>query len=412
MLCHPTLKINQGTSMDSKLLGGILLIVGTSSGAGMRALTIVTAGSGFFASSLMLFACWVFMTFSAFLILEVNLWFPSRSNLISMARATLGMPGVAMVWGSYILLLYALLAAYISGGSALFHDLLGWVGWRTAPDEVSSILFVLVFGYLVYRGIQPVDYVNRALMAVKMTSLFLLILLTVPHLHGNYLTEGNPKLVISTVTVMVTSFGFATIIPSLRSYFNDDVNKLRRAILIGSLIPFVCYFLWDLSILGSVPREGEEGLFAILQRGGSTTELTHSLNYYFHNTSINFFSHLFTVICILTSFLGVSLGLSDFLSDGLAIQKSQTGNKIICLLTFLPPLAIVLFYPSIFVKALNYAGLCAVILMALLPALMTWRGRYQQSLARKYQVVGGKIAIFSVIMISLVVVLLGLKEII
>lgn len=396
--------------MNSKIAGGVLLIVGTSIGGGMLALPIATAGSGFISSTLLLLACWVLMTFSAFLILEVNLWLPPRTNMISMARATLGKAGEVIAWISYVLLMYALLSAYISGGSSIFYDVFSLAGLHS-PPWLNSILFVLIFGYIVYRGIQPVDYVNRGLMALKLGTLFILILFTLPYLDVHKLTGGDPRLLITTVTVMLTSFGYATIIPSLRSYFNEDIKKLRLTILIGSLIPLICYIIWDFTILGTLPREGKNGLVEIMQQGGSVTELTQSLSYYLHNSSVTAFSHVFTVICVLTSFLGVALGLSDFLADGMKTKKVAAGNWRVACAAFLPPLLIVLFYPHIFVKALSYAGTFCVILIVLLPALMTISGRYYKGLAKGgYQVMGGKCAVIILTIVALMIIGLGIKQ--
>jgi len=95
--------------MDFKLLGSILLIVGTSIGAGMLALPIATAQLGFFGSLILLLICWFVMTAGALLLLEVNLWLPQNSNLISMAKATIGPIGQIVAWITYLLLLYYLL---------------------------------------------------------------------------------------------------------------------------------------------------------------------------------------------------------------------------------------------------------------------------------------------------------------
>jgi tyrosine-specific transport protein len=396
--------------VDTKVAGGVLIVVGTSIGGAMLALPIATAGSGFIASSIMLFACWLIMTLSAFFILEVNLWLPQRNNMISMAKATLGRAGEVTAWLSYILLMYALLAAYISGGSAVFGDLLGLVGIKI-PQSLSTILFVAIFSFIVYLGIKHVDYSNRALMTVKMGALFILIFFTFPYLDPAKLVGGDPKLLMGSITVMMTSFGFATIVPSLRSYFEDDVKKLRLTILIGSLIPLICYILWDFAILGSLPREGENGLMAIMQKGGSTTDLTNSLSFYLQNNSITGFAHLFTAICVMTSFLCVSLGLSDFLADGLKVEKKGKGNLIVYAATFLPSLIIVLFYPSIFVKALSYAGIFCVMLVVLLPALMVWSGRYCKKFdTSRYQVMGGKLPVILIMLVGLAIVALGVKE--
>lgn len=84
----------------SKLIGGILLIVGTSIGGGMLALPVAMASAGLGASILFLLLCWLVMTTAALLILEVNLRLPAGSNLVSMAKMTLGVPGQIIAWGA------------------------------------------------------------------------------------------------------------------------------------------------------------------------------------------------------------------------------------------------------------------------------------------------------------------------
>ena len=76
--------------MNIKQFGGILLITGNAIGGGMLALPLATAQVGFLDSSLFLIVCWGIMLAGGLLILEINLWFPPNSHLISMARATLG----------------------------------------------------------------------------------------------------------------------------------------------------------------------------------------------------------------------------------------------------------------------------------------------------------------------------------
>jgi len=392
--------------MDSKILGGILLIIGTSIGGGILALPIVSASSGFIPSVLMLIACWAIMTFSAFLILEVNLWLPPRNNLITMAHTTLGKLGAAVTWLSYILLLYSLLAAYISGGASLLNAFTRYIH-ADMPAWIDSILFVIILGYVVFRGIKFVDYANRFLMVAKLGSLFALIFWTVPYMETSEVITGNPSLILGTVTVMLTSFGFANMIPSLRSYFNGDVKKLRLTVLIGSLIPLGCYILWNLAILATIPRQE---LMQIMAEGGSVAALTSALSVHLHSHSISMIASFFTTICVLTAFLCVSLALSDFLADGLKVEKKGKGNWLIFSLTFLPSLILVLYYPSIFVKALNYAGIFCVILIVLLPAMMALSGRYHKKIASGYQVMGGPKALYFIIFLSICIIALGIKE--
>lgn len=391
--------------MDFKVIGGILLIVGTSIGAGMLALPLATAQLGFIGSLILLFICWSVMTAGALLILEVNLWMPANSNLITMAKNTIGPIGQVMAWASYLLLLYSLLCAYIAGGSDLFHDFLALNG-IVIPQSLAAIILTIVLGSVVYFGIRVVDYFNRGLMSVKLSAYILLAALLTPFIKIDNLLAGDIKQVTSIVaiTVTITSFGYAAIVPSLRVYFEDDVKKLRRTILIGSLIPLLCYIAWDAAIMGIIPLEGVNGLISIIQSKASTSDFVDTLSSTVNREAVTFLAKLFTSICMVTSFLGVALCLADFLADGLQVEKKGFKNLIIHLITFLPPLGIVLFFPNAFVKALEYAGIYCIILLILLPAWMAWRGRYQKRIAHGYQVAGGKtllaiMILFSVIML-------------
>lgn len=383
--------------MNSKLLGGILLIVGTTIGGGMLALPLATSPAGFWNASLLLIICWIIMTLSAFLILEVNLWLPPNSNLISMAKATLGKPGQIIAWASYLLLLYSLLAAYVAGGGDFFQHLLSLVGINLSA-WLASLLFTVILGFIVYQGIRIVDYMNRGLMTGKLALYLLLVLAILSFTSLSNLDGGEPKYLTASITVVVTSFGFAIIVPSLRTYFDSDVKKLRTAILMGSLIPLFCYLLWLIAIMGVLPRSGEHGLTTLLHSEHSTSDLVNAVSAQVQRDSITILARAFTSISLATSFLGVSLSLSDFLADGLQISKASRNKWLIYGATFIPPLLIVGIYPGAFITALSQAGIFCGILLVLLPALMAWWGRYRKKLATGYQLWGGK----SVLLIAMV----------
>lgn len=389
--------------MNMKLFGGILLIIGTAIGGGMLALPIATSPIGFMDSSLLLFVCWLVMTAGAFLILEVNLWFPANSNIISMAKKTIGPVGEWVTWITYLLLLYSLLAAYIAGGTDFFDHLLNLIHINL-PHWLCSLLFTFVLGQIVFQGIHAVDHINRGLMSIKLISLFILIILISPHVQIPLLMQNNFNYLTSSITVAMTSFGFATIIPSLRTYFHGDVKKLRLAVLIGSLIPLVCYILWDLVVMGVIPRTGDQGLIAMLHSNRSTSDFVSQLSLLLNRDTITSIARIFTSICLLTSFLGVSLCLSDFIADGLRFETHLKHKLYTHFITFLPPLLIVLFFPGAFIKALTYAGIYCLILLVFLPALMAWSGRYRKKLESKYQVIGGKFLLILLMLIAVLIV--------
>lgn len=390
--------------MDFKLLGCILLIIGTSVGAGMLALPIATAEIGYIGAVILLIFCWFVMTVSAYLLLEINLWLPLNSNLISMAKATIGPVGQIISWVTFLLLLYSLLCAYIAGGSDLLNGLLHASGIGM-PAWLSAIIFSMVFGSIVYWGIHWVDYTNRGLMIIKFGAFFLLVLLLFPFVSQSELAAGKMIKItsISAVSITIISFGYAAIVPSLRIYLQGDIKKLKMAILIGGFIPLLCYIAWDAVTMGVIPQEN---LLGLIHAEKSTGELVITLSNAVKNDGIIFFIKLFTSICVLTSFLSVALTLTDFLADGFQLEKKGKNKMFILAMTILPPLFIVIFFPNAFIIALEYAGIYCVILLILLPSWMAWRGRYHRPhIVGEFEVPGGKpvllmLIIFSFIMIA------------
>lgn len=389
----------------SKFIGGILLIIGTSIGGGMLALPVSTAEVGFSHSILFLFLCWLIMTCGALLILEVNMRLPAGSNMVTMAKSTLGLPGQIIAWVTYLFLLYTLLAAYISGGGDVFNGLLQRFDLSVAP-WITSVLFTLLFSSIVYSGIQTVDYVNRGLMFGKLSIYALLLLIISPHSHMSTLNGGSMSAITGCLMILIASFSFASIVPSLRDYFADDIKSLYRVIIYGSFIPLLCYIAWDGVIMSVISREGNDGLLALAHTEHATSGLTHALNNAVQSSWITGFFGFFTSICMITAFLGVSIGLFDFLADGFALAKKGAQGKRTLALTFIPPMIVVLINPGIYLKALNYAGICCIVLLLLMPTLMAWQSRKTAGAECTLRLVpGGNIMLSSLFLIALILLL-------
>ncbi len=377
--------------MVSKTIGGILLLVGTSIGGAILVLPLATASAGFTNASLLFIAAWLLMTYCSFLLLEANLWLPAGTNLGNMVKVTLGKPGVVITWVFYLFLLYTLLCAYISAGADVFGGLLA-AHMHALPHYLSASLFTLIIGLVVFTGIRNVDWLNRLLMFTKLGILIVLISLLFPHVNSKALTLGNPLAALSSITVIITSFSFAVIIPSLRLYLDSDINSLRRSILIGSIIPLICYLLWEAVIIGVIPSTGDHGLIAISHSHTPTSNLLASIRDLLKNRQTIIFAEIFASLSVVTSFLGVSLSLSDFITDGLCVKRNLLGSLFVFSLTYGPPFFITLLAPNLFVISINYAGLCCIVLHIFLPIAIVWQGRYRSKLAynASYRTLGGK----------------------
>jgi tyrosine-specific transport protein len=396
--------------MNLKFMGGVLIIIGTCIGAGLLALPVSNSPGGFAYSSLIMIFVWAVTALGAFFVLELTQWLPRGANIISIARATLGRKAEVVAWAVYLMLCYSLLCAYISGGTNIFYGLLSYLKLNISKS-VATVVFTSLLGYIVFRGVRSLDIINRGLMAVKFSAFFLLIYLIFPHVGLDNLERGNIELALSSLSVAVSSFGFAIVIPSLLDYFEGNVKKVRVIIFLGSLIPLACYLTWNTVIMGALPRTGPDGLMTVLASGEATVGLLKSLRDVLNLLMVTDISEVFASICMFTSFLGVSLALFDFLADGLKFEKKTNRGRIKSwLLTFVPPLTIAIVYPKMFILALSYAGLCVVILSILLPSFMVWNGRYVAGIAKNYRVFGGKAIVLAEIGAGLFILAVGLLE--
>ena len=79
--------------MKTKVLGSSLIIAGTTIGAGMLALPLVSASLGFFTASILMVGIWAIMSYTSLLMLEVHQHGHQSATLHSLALQFLGKNG-------------------------------------------------------------------------------------------------------------------------------------------------------------------------------------------------------------------------------------------------------------------------------------------------------------------------------
>nr|WP_250898694.1 tyrosine transporter TyrP [Enterobacter ludwigii] len=354
----------------------------------MLAMPLAAAGVGFGMTLLLLGTLWALMCYTALLLLEVYQHVPADTGLGSLAARYLGRYGQWITGFSMMFLMYALTAAYISGaGELIASSVNDWFDADITPST-GVIFFALIGGGVVCVGTSLVDLFNRFLFSAKILFLIVMLVLLVPHVHKvNLLTLPLEKgLALSAIPVIFTSFGFHGSVPSIVSYMNGDIRKLRRVFMVGSAIPLIAYIFWQLVTLGSIDASTFTGLMA--EHAGLNGFLL-ALREVVTSPHVELAVHLFADLALATSFLGVALGLFDYLADLFQRRNTAAGRLQTGAVTFLPPLAFALFYPRGFVMALGYAGVALSVLALLLPSLLARKSR-QQHPQQGYRVMGGK----------------------
>ncbi|MGL4381766.1 MAG: aromatic amino acid transport family protein [Vibrio sp.] len=372
---------------QSKLLGSTLIIAGTTIGAGMLALPLASAGIGFTTSLMIMLGLWMLMAFTALLMVEIHQYAAQDATLHTLAKQILGDKGKWVATFAMLFLFYSLCAAYIAGGGAQFTQRIAHFSGVTVASSSGTLLFTILVALVVTIGTSTVDRVNRVLFAGKMIAMIAVLFFLAPNVSHTYLLSMpiEQGLIVAAIPVIFTSFGFHGSIPAIVNYLDGDTPALRKAILLGSAIPLVIYIFWQIVTLGVVSQStllDNMGLTALIGVLATTVNQSHLGN----------LIGVFADLALLTSFLGVSLGLFEFMGDSLRSKQGKINRPLTSIITFLPPLVFALFYPQGFIMALGYAAIALAILAIFLPLAMVIKVR-QQASSTDYQVNGGNAAL-------------------
>ena len=382
----------------NKTIGSTLLVAGTMIGAGMLAMPLTSAGIGFGFTLVLLLGLWALLTFSALLFVELYQTAESDAGIGTLAEQYFGKAGRIIATAVLIIFLYALIAAYVSGGGSLLKDLLP----ESFGDKVSILLFTVIFGSFIVIGTHSVDKINRVLFFVMLAAFAVVLSLMLPEIKFDNLmaTPIDNALIISASPVFFTAFGFHGSIPSLNKYLDGNVKALRISILAGSAITLCAYILWQMSTHGLLTQNE---FLQILKEDATLNGLVKATLAITGSNMIAGAVKLFSTLALVTSFLGVGLGLLECIEDLLKRSFNISAGRIsLGLMTFIPPLVFALFYPEGFILALGYAGQMFAFYAVVLPVSLVWKARRTHT-NLPYKVWGGNLTLIIVLVLGVII---------
>ena len=382
----------------NKTVGSTLLVAGTMIGAGMLAMPLTSAGIGFCFTLVLLLGLWALLTFSALLFVELYQTAESDAGIGTLAEQYFCKAGRIIATAVLIIFLYALIAAYISGGGSLLKDLLP----ESFGDKVSILLFTVIFGSFIVIGTHSVDKINRVLFFAMLAAFAVVLSLMLPEIKFDNLmaTPIDNALIISASPVFFTAFGFHGSIPSLNKYLGGNVKALRISILAGSAITLCAYILWQMSTHGLLTQNE---FLQILKEDATLNGLVKATLAITGSNIIAGAVKLFSTLALVTSFLGVGLGLLECIEDLLKRSFNISAGRIsLGLMTFIPPLVFALFYPEGFILALGYAGQMFAFYAVVLPVSLVWKARRTHT-NLPYKVWGGNLTLIIVLVLGVII---------
>lgn len=382
------------TGHNPSILGGTMIIAGTSIGAGMLALPTISAGMWFYWSIALLFGIWLMMLLSSQALLEVNLHYEPGASFHTLVKDTLG-PTWNMINGfSVAFVLYILVYAYVSGGGSIVrHSSMALFGWEPTKF-VAGITFAVLLTACVWWSTWIVDRISVIMMSGMVITFLLSMTGLLSQIRTNVLLDlggngGEAIFILVALSTYLTSFCFHASVPSMVKYFGKDPKRINKCLIYGTVIALVCYLTWITAADGNISRTQFKDVIAA---GGNVGDLVKAAG---ANTDSSFILRMldsFSALAVATSFLGAGLGLFDYIADMLKFDDSRLGRSKTAIVTFLPPTLGGLIWPDGFLLAIGWAGLFATIWSVIVPAMMLRASRVKFATS-EYTAPGGSIVV-------------------
>ena len=376
------------------LLWGSMIIAGTAIGAGMLANPTSMSGIWFLGSVVMLLFTWFYTVVAGLMLLEAHLHFPEGSNFNTLGTQLLGKGWNIANGLAVTFTLYILTYAYITSGGGITENLLQqFVPQLGVSHSGSSILFCFALALFVSISTKAVSRLSTILIGGMIIAFLLsttgLLSSMKTSVLFNTTAQEDPSYILhllSALPMCLVSFGYHVCLHSLVSYYHKDIKLVIKSILIGQM-----------AVQGNLPREA----FApVIAKGGDVAALLNALSAYIPTQTISVVLDFFAYMAIASSFLGVTLGLFDYIADLFHFRNSLWGRTKTTLITFLPPLLMSLLYPYGFVTAIAYAGVAVSFSSIMISALMVRSSRKKFPQATTYRTFGGKPLIYFIIAIG------------
>jgi tryptophan-specific transport protein len=375
------------------LAAGITIVAGTAVGAGMFSLPVVSAGMWFSWSILLLAFTWFFMYHSSLMIMEVNLNYEPGASFDTFVRDTLGPRWNLLNSLTLTFVLYILTYAYVSGGGSIVSHTLSSVTGLHLPGKLAGLIFAVGLAAFVWFSTALVGRMTTILVGGMIITFALTASGLTARVQLPILLDNRPEYALFTLAAIpyfLTSFGYHGNVPSLIKYYGRDPRRVRLCLLYGSLISLLVYSAWHVVTLGNISRPDFKPIIAA---GGNIGDLVAALAGVADEENLTSLLSAFANMAVVSSFLGVTLGLFDFIADKFKFDDSRGGRFKTALLTFVPPTLGGLIFPNGFLYAIALAGLCACMWGAVIPALAVKASRKKYGNPH-YRVWGGDALVY------------------
>jgi len=341
-----------------KKINGVLIIIGSSIGAGALGMPITCTLAGLLPSLITMLLVALYMKEIAKII--INLLILTKSDDLSIAlKKNLSKKDYNLSLLAYSFLFTTITAAYISKSGTLLKIILD----TTINININICYLIILLIVMLALNLKNTqfNYINNILTII-------LILIFILIITNNFKSKIDVKSIENininnlkyVYPILITSFGFHNILSYLNNESNNNKNMLYKTINIGIIITLLIYVVWISFIL--IFKNNYYKLDDI--NNYNSDKIITELLLFKNNKLMLFIINIFSLLAIITTIFSITLSMKFFFKK----IFEHISEKIIKFFIIVPPIIIIIIKPNIFFTALEISGsILTLIIFGLMP---------------------------------------------
>lgn len=362
----------------NKQMTPTLLVAGMCIGGGTIAIPMVFAKLGIIPSVFITLVVWFLNYYPSLGGMELNLRSERGLSLGELGKKFSGR-GAQLVGEVCVKVLsYAAMTMYLCGSSSIIHKLIATcLNIEISIFAIESII-AGIGAVLMFFPFKVISSINNV-MFMGFTIIFLLLLSIMLRFTDfsclPWIVQPTIKDILSVCSVIFASFGYQLILHTLRDYCGRDASAIKRSLFVGSFIPAIVYIIWSATALGVIYRVNPAFYAQLMEGSIDVGEFVKELTYISSFPGFQILVWCMSILAILTSFVGVGIGLAESLN--LTLEKHiaclHTRKIVAALATITPAYLVAVFYPNAFLKVLGFVGAMVAAIGTIIPTYLLFK---------------------------------------
>ena len=343
-------------------------LVGTVVGAGILGIPYIISRSGFLIGFILIVLIGLAFLFLNLFMGEVVLRTKTQHQLTGYAEKYLGKWGKRLMTLSMMIGIYGALIAYLIGEGEALYSIFG-----IGNQLIFALIFFVMVAFIIYRGVKATGKAELILISLLFLVVLVIGFLSYDKIDPHNLTTINLKEALLPFGVIIFAFIGSASIPELQEELGKNKKKMKKAIIIGSILPIILYIIFSLIIIGIVGL----GDFEVLEPNQRIATVALSI---YASPFLGKIANFLAVLAMFTSFLTLGIALSEIYQYDYHLSRKKA-----LLLTFIVPLVVYLFKLTNFITVLGLTGALAGGLDGILIVLMYWKAKIKGNRRPEYQ---------------------------